>query len=566
MTQVDVASASAEPVAARTAASTEPDTRRSPLYPWLLLAAFVAVALLAVWMISPRFEIDTPSLVDDWSTISESPRRLEALARLENPDEGRFVPSLVVWNYLQWHTFDAPTGLVGPNAWGILRVLILVGGLCLLTAVALPARRGGWSALLDASLVAIPAFAVFTVPKFARDVARFGPQEPLLVGGMALGGALLVLACRALLVPGPLRAPWRAAALLAAGVVFWLLGAYHKETSVCAIPLVAGFAFAGRARLGSWSALETPRKVVLGVIAAVVAVPLLHVAIATARISARGDLIYGAEVEAGGVLDGLRDLYDWAHEPLPDNARLLMVAAVVLTAVAAVWRRRIDWVAVGALVSGVATLAAAGQTGVLATRYYLPAYALFAVAYALSLARLPTPVQVAGALCVLFAFVPPPGTRAEVASWTDEELAGGAVVKEVRELERSGCRIAMAGVDLESSIALPVLVRLEPGAGGRSCGANATYFVVGPEVETSPLAPACAPGSLEPLLGGPLVSLARCAQLGTAPILDPDAGLVTPEAARRATPIRLGGRLARARGPRRPRCRVSGSRRRAGGA
>ena len=335
MTQVDVASASAEP-AARTPASTELDTvRRSPLYPWLLLAAFAAVALLAVWMISPRFEIDTPSLVDDWSTISESPRRLEALARLENPDEGRFVPSLVVWNYLQWHTFDAPTGLVGPNAWGILRVLILVGGLCLLTAVALPARRGGWNAALDAALVAIPAFAVFTVPKFARDVARFGPQEPLLVGGLALGGALLVLAFRALLVPGPLRASWRVVALAVAGSAFWLLGAYHKETSVCAIPLIAGFVLAGRSRLGSWGSLETPRKVALGVLAAVVALPLLHVAIATARISARGDLIYGAEVGTGGLIDGLRDLYDWAHEPLPDNARLLMVAAVVLTAAAA---------------------------------------------------------------------------------------------------------------------------------------------------------------------------------------------------------------------------------------
>ena len=285
---------------------------------------------------------------------------------------------------------------------------------------------------------------------------------------------------------------------------------------------------AGRSRLGSWGSLETPRKVALGVLAAVVALPLLHVAIATARISTRGDLIYGAEVGTGGLIDGLRDLYDWAHEPLPDNARLLMVAAVVLTAAAALWRRRIDWVALGALVSGVATLAAAGQTGVLATRYYIPAYALFAVAYALSLARLPTLVQVAGALCVLFAFMPPPGTRAEVASWTDEELAGAAVVKEVRALERSDCRIAMAGVDLESSLALPVLVRLEPGAAGRSCE-NATYFVVGPDIAASPLAPACAPGALEPLVEGPLVSLARCDRLGTKPVRDPDAGLVTPE-------------------------------------
>ena len=529
MTEVDVALASAEPPA-RTSASTELDTRRSPLYPWLLLTAFAAVVLLAVWMISPRFEIDTPSLVDDWASLSRSSDQVAALLRLDNPEESRFVPALFVWNYLQWHTFDAPTGLVGPNAWGILRVLILVGGLCLLTAVALPARRGGWNALLDATLVAIPAFAVFTVPKFARDVARFGPQEPLLVGGLALGGALLVLASRALLAPGSLQARWRVAVLAVAGSAFWLLGAYHKETSVCAIPLIAGFVLAGRSRLGTLGSLETPRKVALGAIAAVVVLPLVHVAIATARISARGDLIYGAEVGAGrGVTDGFMDLYDWAHEPLPENARLLMWAALAVTAVAAVVRRKIDWIAVGALASGIATLAAAGQTGVLATRYYIPAYALFALAYVLSLARLPTLVQVAGALCVLFAFLPPPGTRAEVSSWTDEELAGGAVVREMRELERSGCRVAIAGVDPESTLALPVLVRLEPGSGGRSCQESAAYFVVGPDVETSPLAAACARGSLSTFLEGPLVSLARCGRLGTKPVRDAEHGLVAPE-------------------------------------
>ena len=75
---------------------------------------------------------------------------------------------------------------------------------------------------------------------------------------------------------------------------------------------------------------------------------------------------------------------------------------------------------------------------------------------------------------------------------------------------------------------MPVLVRLEPGAAGRPCE-NATYFVVGPDVAASPLAPACAPGALEPLVEGPLVSLARCDRLGTKPVRDPDAGLVTPE-------------------------------------
>ena len=285
MTQVDVAPPAA-PAGARPAAPT------LDRYRYLaVLAAIVVVGAYAIWLISPRFEIDLPSLVDDWASLSRSSDQVAALLRLENPEEQRFVPALFVWNYLQWHTFDAPAGLVGPNAWGILRTLILVAGLSLLTAVVLPRRRGGWNAVLDAALVAIPAFAVVTVPKFARDIARFGPQEPLLIGGMALGGALLILAFRRLLST-PAVSRWTTAAVALAGSVFWLLGTYHKETSVAALPLVLGFALAGREQVrAAWPRLERPRRVAAAALAGVVALPLLHVAAATALISARGDLI-----------------------------------------------------------------------------------------------------------------------------------------------------------------------------------------------------------------------------------------------------------------------------------
>ena len=231
---------------------------------------------------------------------------------------------------------------------------------------------------------------------------------------------------------------------------------------MAALPLVLGFALAGREQVrAAWPRLARPRRVAAAALAGVVALPLLHVAAATALISVRGDLIYGAEVGAGrGLLDGFLDLYDWAHEPLPDNARLFVVAAFVLTGVAAAVTRRLDAIALGALLSGVLSLVAAGQAGVLATRYYIPAYALFGLAFAISLARLPTLAQVAGVLCVFFAFTPTPGTRAEVAAWTDEEMAGAAVVRQVRDLDGSGCRIALDAVDPETTMALPVLVAL----------------------------------------------------------------------------------------------------------
>jgi hypothetical protein len=497
---------------------------------FLLLLAVGAVSVISVWMISPRFEIDTPSVVDDWASLFYSPDQMSKVVRFENPETERFRPGVILWTYVQWHTFDAPGGLVGPNVWNVLRVVILVAGLSLFTALALPVPRGRWQAVLHAGLATLPAFVVVLVPKFARDLARFGPQEPLVVGGMALGGALLVLAGKSLLVESRPLQRWRIAALVLLGSSAWILGVYQKETSVCVLPLVAGVVIAGRSHLESWPLLRASRKSALAALGAVVTLPLVHVAVETFRIVQRGDLVYDAEVSGGrGLASGVRELYDWAHEALPENARQLMWAAIALTIVAAVVRRRVDPIAVGALLSGALSFAFAGQSGVVATRYYIPICALFAVAFVLSLARLPTAIQVVGGLAVVFAFVPPPGTREEVRSWTNEELGNSALVKDVAELDSSGCLVAAAGLDIETSLALPVLVGLEQRSATGPCDDADAYLVVGPGEEGRALASACADGALEELRTAPVGRFHRCQRLRTEPVQDPTLGLVDPE-------------------------------------
>jgi hypothetical protein len=446
---------------------------------------------------------------------------------------------VIAWGYLQWHTLGAPESLVGPNAWNVLRVVILVAGLTLFAALALPIRRGRLELVLYAGLASIPAFVVVLVPKFARDLARFGPQEPLLVGGMALGGSLLFLAARALVdETRPLRT-WAVVALAVAGALFWALGTYQKETSICVLPLLAGVAIAAWPRLSGWRRLSGGRKAALGALGLVVVLPLVHVAVELVRIRVRGDLVYDAEA-SGGLVDGVRALWDWTHEAVPENARLLAYGAIVLTVVASVVRRKLDPVAVGALLSGALTFVFAGQSGVVATRYYIPVVALFAVAFALSLARLPTIVTAAGVLVVFFSFMPPPGTRAEVRSWTDEELGKEALVREAAELEGSGCVVAAAGLDLETSVALPVLVGIERADAGRACAAPQTFLVVGPGEEGTALASACAAGALEALVESPVGTVYRCDRLRTQPVQDPAGGLVTPArlvAANRLEPV-----------------------------
>lgn len=473
----------------------------------------VAVSIFAVWMISPRFAIDGPSLVDDWSAISRSPDQIAALARLDNPEPERFRPSWIAWNYVQWHTLDAPRGMVGPNVWNVLRLLVFVIGMSLMTALMLPRAKSTRQALIHAGLAVLPAFTVLAVPKFARDFAWFGPQEPLLLGGLALGGSLLWLAARALVEDGPVR---RLPTLLlaAVGSLFWLLGVYQKEVALSAVPLIAAALYLGRSRLEGWRQLGRRRRSALLAIAAVAFLPLAHVAIQVVVIALRGEIVYGAEVDGGaGIVRGLEVLYDWLHEAMPRTAQDLMLASVLLVAVAAVVRRRIDVLALGALASGALAIVFAAQSGVAVSRYYIPLLALCVVAASLSLARLPDLVAAAGVLAVVFAFMPPTEVRNEVSKWSDEEQQHAEIVRLVSELDSSGCTVAVAGLDLETGLALPVLVDLESTPGGRQCAP--AYLVLSPYPSAElPLLGACEPGSLEPIAVGRLLAVHECGGLG----------------------------------------------------
>jgi len=504
---------------------------RSAIRWWSLVAVIVVVSGLAVWVTSPRLDLEMPSLVDDWAAISRSPDQLSELARLANPEEQRFRPGWIVWNYLEWHTFDAPEGLVGPNAWNIVRLLIFVTGLCLLTALALPSARGRWDAALFPVLAGLPVFLVLAIPKFARDLAWFGTQEPLLIGGMALGGSLVLLAARSILADARAFVRSRTAALAVAGSGFWLLGVYQKESSVCALPLIAAALYAGRARLAGWARLSSGRRIALAALGGVVLLPLIHVGIEILLITARGNLVYDAEVDSGrGILRGAEILYDWAHEVLSPDAQLVVYGAVAFAALAVLIRRRVDVLTVGALASGVLAFLFASQSGVAVSRYFIPVYALFAVALALSLARLPRVVQLSALAWMILAFVPLPGVRAEVSGWADEEQQKEGLVRAVVDVQSSGCVVATAGLDAETRRALPVLVEVERRPVEPPCRDGSTYFVLGAGVDAASLVGTCVPDGLQHVVqGAETMSLYRCTRLRADPIRDPLLGVVEPE-------------------------------------
>lgn len=517
--------ASAEAIGA--AADGVRETER--LFRWTLLAAALTLSALATWLISPRFAFDLPSLVDDWSAVSRSPDQLADILRLTNPETQRFRPSWILWNYVQWHTFDAPDGLVGPNVWNVLRTVVLVTGLILATALAMPAPKTRTEAVLRALLAATPVLMILTIPKFAPELARFGVQEPLLVGGIALGGSLLVLAARAVL-DGRATPAWRVVVLAFVGGAFWVVGVYQKEASLAVVPLLVATAIAGRGRIARVRPLRRGQRAALVTIGIVAVIPLVHVAVEVVRIATRGDLVYDAEVDAGrGIVRGFEVLWDWVPEVFPHQAQRLVLAAVLLAAIVAIVRRRVDALVVGALASGVLVVLFAAQSGVAASRYFIPVYALAAVALVLSVARLPTIGQVAFLLMVValsLSFVSE--ARYEVREWATFEDEGASLVRAVSKARASGCPVAVAGLDGESRAALPVLVTLLGEPVVSSCVRGATYLVIRSSDEGAALARACVDDELGALLDLRLADVYRCARLETRHVRDPMFGLVSP--------------------------------------
>ena len=307
----------------------------------------------------------------------------------------------------------------------------------------------------------LPAFTVLAVPKFARDFARFGPQEPLLAGRSRprriaaldrgdhaprrCAGRAWVTGERSGGEPRwcPRRVPEggraqrdpadRSGAVRREGPPRPLEGALARA-SVCA-----------RERSGQWSCSRS-----------------VHVAIQAIRITLRGELVYGAEVDGGerdpaGAGDPLRlgergDAPDrsrpHARHGRPGRRRVCCPAAQS-TSRSRRARLRAPHDRLRSTVRGCGQSLLHSAAGAVRRRREP-----LARSSTRSHRRCWRPRR------VFFAFMPPTETRAQVRQWTDEEQGKCEIVRLVAELERSGCVVAADGLDVETSLALPQLTSL----------------------------------------------------------------------------------------------------------
>ena len=362
----------------------------------LLAAAIAIVATLT--MIAPRVAHTFPSMVDDWAAIETSLDQLPEALTGRNPEELRYRPGWVVWNAVQWHTLGAPTQRWGPQVWGMLRLAVLALGLAALAATIVRWPRGRRGRLTVVAMVVGVPLVVMTIPAFAIDLARWGPQEPLLVGAMSLGAALIAWSLRA---AARSRGPTPIVSL-AVGVALWWIGALQKETSLAVLALVPFlWPYVRRNRLELRDVIRERPMLVTATAVGVVA-PLLLMAWYTIALATADTRVYGAQASPDGMLGRLTAQLNDIDGTLGTPFAWLVLAAFFLSLFWAVGRD-VDWLALGLLTCALAFTLWASQTGVVQSRYYLPGTALVVLALVRTASTGPRRVLVPAVVATLLA-------------------------------------------------------------------------------------------------------------------------------------------------------------------
>jgi hypothetical protein len=441
-----------------------------------VLVCLAVTSLATLWAIGPRLGYRFPSMVDDWSAIANAPAQLHVVLRLGMPEELRYRPGFVVWNALQWHTLGAPASFVGPELWGLARVAVLVVGVLLLALLLVEARRprilGRDARWL---LVAGVPLAVLTPPALGVDLARYGPQEPLLVGCMALGAILLVHSVDTLLDrPGS----WTTPVAAVAGVLVWSFGVLQKETSTCVLLLAPFLWPTVRAERGRWRLASPRQRVAVGLVAAGVLLPFVPMVVRAVQLGLADERVYESAATGTSLVSRLSAQLSQADEVLASNLPVFVALAAIAVVAVGAYRFGVDWLSLGLLAVAFAFVAFAADTGIVTSRYYLPPFVLTALALARSAVPLGTVAVVgAGVLLAVGGVYQAHSAHDWVASWVAGERTRESIVLAAAARAAGGCEVRAVGLNVELVAALPVLIPLahEP---PRGCTPGDRFVVV----------------------------------------------------------------------------------------
>jgi hypothetical protein len=434
-------------------------------------AGFAFGLALGLAVLSRRFDLSSPSMVDDWYFAGHPAESLAGLIHpFLHPVASRFRPAWNLWGELEWHTFGAPDTLTGPNLWGGLRVVLFVAGALLVPAVVAATSQPRPRPVALAVLVGAMGLLLFSGPSSDVDLFRLGPTEPVLVGAMSCGAALLLYGTGRLIDARRHPASWAGWALplaaLGGGLGLWLLGVYHKEASVTFFVLAPFLYRFLRRRWRQIGRIDRPlwRYGPFQVTAALMLLPLVHIAVVTETISGRGASLYGASPPhgisgwAGRAIDALSFQWShWAGIVGTGTWRIAAISILVLLAASVLrMRKTLPWLPIGLIVTGWAALILQGFPLHEESRYYIPSMVLFGAAALLLLAQSPGWLQWTGAAAaVALAVTNVSGVRNAVDQWSGREKDDARAAGLIALLHPASCPVYMNEIDIERSEAMP---------------------------------------------------------------------------------------------------------------
>jgi hypothetical protein len=429
---------------------------------------------IAAWLASERSRIPTPSPIDDWFGVTYSPAAAHALFHGDYSEAldfgGRFRPAYTgVWNYVQWHLLGEPS-VVTAAALGTLRTALFLTGIWLLTAWLV-----GRDAPVTRALLWLAPAAVILTPGIADDLARFGPADPMMVGGLIVGLALIAKGVRTSF-KRTARTSWQrasAVALIAIGYAVYVLGVYSKEASVCLLVFVPFFVkWLGPARAAFVAQSRTWRVAQVALLILVIA-PLLHLSAHLVEALVAGDRPYPTAERSLPAKVLSATVSPLLGQPSELGTWLWFFAApsaVAIAIVAAVRRQRDAWLLGGVLLTGYLMTAVALARGEVGSWYYIPWLVAVAAVVFHGLARARLRSQLAVVLLVVG--LAATSTPQALADWVQAERSASRAIGVARGVVSAGCPLYLAHFDIERRVAVPLLFPFADGRPIPQCRGN----------------------------------------------------------------------------------------------
>jgi hypothetical protein len=501
------------PVLGPTLARRFPFGPASRRFVWLVPLFSLAV-IIEIFV--PRFGVKSPSLVDDWFSMTYAPAAVHQLLHGHYDASvvdyaGRYRPSYAILGDVQW-MFGSRNATFAPTLIGLLRLLFFAGGVSAIVAVLL---RGTASRTWLIVAVSVVPMMIVATRGVSYNFVRFGVDEPTAAAAIALGLAGMTAAVRRSLRESDRAGIQRSAALVAASYAVYAFGAYMSEASAAVVVLLPALYY--------WISREPgfvrsrASTTTLATAAGLIVLPIAHVLLETAPSFRHGSsggetagVVRHLLTPIGATVAGTLTTADLAWP-------ILILVALGASARRALRRDRYAVLMCGMIGYGFAAafIANVGTAGTALSRYYIPLLMAVGVAFVWLLQDVnPTTRSVILGAVLLVLFM---GRGDLVAKkWLAMDRAGDSAIVLASEAYATGCPVYLIDFPEERRMGLARVLDKNPVHALRSCRAEqashaayAIWWQINSRA-ASPVYPPKCRTKWSPVANSGSVLLARC--------------------------------------------------------